>query len=236
MTYITLEDPQPIARYLGCYHRIKKERVNNREVNVMEYDMTEFMKQCVESYITLAGGPDKVKLREVQTPVAVNPEKPGSKPHYGNALTPDELEALPGEEPGQLSHVAMSVVTKVLYRARLAHWNLLKAVAILATRFARWSQGCDRALNRTMSYINCAPDLVLRGWVGYRPDHTSVRLFSDAVLADDRPSMRSTTGGYLAMTGPNAWFPLGCKSKCQSAASHSTTECEIVAADDVAQT
>ena len=54
--------------------------MSNREVNVMESDMTDFMKQCVESYITLAGGPDKVKLRKVQTPFTVIPERPGSKP------------------------------------------------------------------------------------------------------------------------------------------------------------
>ena len=96
---------------------------------------------------------------------------------------------------------------KGLYGARQARWGLLKAVAILATSFARWSKGCDRALNRMMSYINCTPDLVLRGWVGDGPDHLIVRLLSDADFAGDRPSMRSTTGGYLAMTGPNIRGP-----------------------------
>ena len=60
-----------------------------------------------------------------------------------------------------------------------------------------------------MPYINCTPDLVLRGWVGDGPDQLIVRLFSDADFAGGRPIMRSTTGGYLAMTGPNTWYHVG---------------------------
>ena len=151
-------------------------------------------------------------------------------------MAPDELEARPGEYPGELSGVAASVVMKVLYGARQARWDLSKAVSILATRFTRWSKGCDRALHRMMSYIDCTSHLVLRGWVGDGPDDLLLRLFSDADFAGDRPSMKSTTGGYLALAGPNTWFPLGCKSKRQTATSHSTTESEIVSADDVVRT
>ena len=72
------------------------------------------------------------------------------------------LEALPGEELGQLSHVAMTVVMQVFYGARQARWDL-KAVAILSTRFTGWYQVCDPALHGMMSCMSYSPDLVLRG-------------------------------------------------------------------------
>ena len=74
----------------------------------------------------------------------------------------------------------MSVVMMFLYGARQAIWDMCKAVWILATRFTRWSKGCDRALRRMMSYIGCTSHLVLRGWVGYGPNDLLLRLSADA--------------------------------------------------------
>ena len=44
--------------------------------------------------------------------------------------------------------------------------------------------------------------------------------------------MRSTSGTYLALFGPNTKAPLNGRSKRQTAVSHSTPEAEIAAADE----
>ena len=124
----------------------------------MEYDVSDFMKQCVQSYITLAGGPEKVRLRKAKTPFTIVDDPKTNKP-IGNYLSPDELEAKPGEDVGQLASVAASVLTKILYGARMARWDLLKAVGILATRLNKWTSGCDKALHRLVGYIDETSDL-----------------------------------------------------------------------------
>ena len=63
--HIDMEDPKPIEKYLGCAHRRSKGNINGKVVSIMDYDMSDFMRQCVASSITLAGGPGKVKLRKV---------------------------------------------------------------------------------------------------------------------------------------------------------------------------
>ena len=132
--------------------------------------------------------------------------------------------------------MAASVLMKILYGARQARWDLLKGVSLLATRLTKWTKGCDRALHRLVSYIDSTSHLVLRGWVGDDWNELALKLFSDADVAGDRPSMRSTTGGSLALTGTSTWFPLAAKRERQTATSHSTPESDIVAADDVTRT
>ena len=117
----------------------------------MEYGVSGFMQQCVEPYIKLAGGPNRVKLRKVKTPFV---EIPDTRTFNGNFMAEDELEAKPGEDAGQLADVAASVLMNILYGARQARWDLLKGVPLLATRLTKWTKGCDRALHRLVSYID----------------------------------------------------------------------------------
>eukprot|EP00969_Alexandrium_andersonii_P277081 12247304-Alexandrium_andersonii.AAC.1 len=47
---LTLDDPTPFGRYLGCEH-ITGEKVSpitGRHVRILEYGMSEFMEHCVE--------------------------------------------------------------------------------------------------------------------------------------------------------------------------------------------
>jgi hypothetical protein len=81
-----------------------------------------------------------------------------------------------------------------------------------------------------MCYINGSRDLVLRGHIGDDPSNLELRLYTDADLAGDRPSFRSTTGVLLVLQGPNTWFPLAAISKRQGCVSASTPEAELVAA------
>ena len=67
--------------------------------------------------------------------------------------------------------------------------------------------------------------------VGDSPDKLFLPLYSDADFASDLKTSRSTSGTFLKIAGPNTSAPLAAQSKKQTAASHSTPEAEIVAAD-----
>ena len=86
---INLEPPTPIGRYLGCNHAIRKGRLRkdiapwlkiphissdgganpptDREITIVEYDMTSFLEQCLESYQELCGA-NFSKYKKAPTP------------------------------------------------------------------------------------------------------------------------------------------------------------------------
>ena len=64
------------------------------------------------------------------------------------------------------------------------------------------------------------------------PEVLSIAVFSDADFAGDRKDFKSTSGVFVAIVGPQSFFPLGWGSRKQTCASHSSVEAEIVAADE----
>ncbi len=84
---------------------------------------------------------------------------------------------------------------------------------------------------RIVKNKNGTTDLRQIGFVGDRPEELELGLFSDADFAGDRDKMRSTSGVFLALYAPHAFYPLSARSKKQPAVSHSTVEAEIIAAD-----
>ncbi len=162
-----------------------------------------------------------MKLRSVEAPFIASPD--GGRGDAPAAWTE-------GETVGALQPIASSVLMKVLYGARAARWDLLKAVQLLATRVTKWSRECDKALHRLMCYINCTVNHCLSGFVGDGPSALRLRLYADADFAGDRPEFKSTSGVFLAMVGPNTFFPLAAKAQKQTAVAHSTVEAEIVSA------
>ncbi len=137
---------------------------------------------------------------------------------------------------GALQPIASSVLMKVLYAARLSRFDLLKAVANLAQKVTKWDKGCDRMLHRLMCYINSSLDLRLKGHIGDSPKDLVISLYSDADFAGDKESSKSTSGIFIALTGPNSFYPLNAISKKQTCVSHSTPEAEIVAANAAVRT
>jgi hypothetical protein len=68
-------------------------------------------------------------------------------------------------------------------------------------------------------------------WVGDPIDKWELVVYSDADLAGDRETSKSTTGVFLCVRAKNTFIPLQGISKRQSCVSHSTPEADIVAAD-----
>ena len=126
---------------------------------------------------------------------------------------------------------AAKVLMKILYGARMARFDLLRAVGGLASRITTWTSHCDARLYRLVCYINSTKDLELRGYIGDPMDKLELKLYSDADFAGCKKTRRSTSGVFLCISGPNTWYPLAAISKKQTCVSHSTPEAEIVAMD-----
>ena len=84
--------------------------------------------------------------------------------------------------------------------------------------------------HRLICYINSSLGIRLKGHIGDHSHKLALSLYSDADFAGDTESSKSTTGIFMAVTGPIAPFPLNGVSKKQTCVSHSTPEAEIVAA------
>ena len=52
-----------------------------------------------------------------------------------------------------LNHEAASVLMKILYAARMARFDLLKATNALACKLTKWDEKCDLQLRRLVAYI-----------------------------------------------------------------------------------
>ena len=119
---------------------------------------------------------------------------------------------------------------KILFAARMARYDLLRATQALASRVTKWSQECDDALHRLVSYINCSLSSTMRGYIGDKFSECQLWLFADADFAGAHDS-KSTTGSFMALVGPNTYFPINAFSKKQTAVSMSSTEAEVIAAN-----
>ena len=64
---IEMDNPMPVGRYLGCEHVVEKRKspISGKMVNSIVYDMSNFFRQAVQDYKTLA---KTDHLRPVSTP------------------------------------------------------------------------------------------------------------------------------------------------------------------------
>ena len=70
---------------------------------------------------------------------------------------------------------------KILFAARMARWDLLRATQSLASRVTKWSKDCDAALHRLVCYINSSLDVRMQGFIGDRINECKLWLFSDEI-------------------------------------------------------
>ena len=277
---LTMDDPEPTGRYLGCQHEAGEVTVDGNTYRTMTYNMEEFFDSCIEKYTSLAG--PGFKLKKVPTPFVEDLVKHGpcAPSHDGDwmecgwckaRLRPEDFRTGKGRhytQPsscggvatatgasagcggvaaatgggtssnnnndshpprGVLADIASSILMKVLYGARMARFDLLRAVCALACCVTRWDSDCDRKLHRLMCYIHSTRHLRQVGFVGQEPHDVGPILFTDADFAGCSETMRSTSGVHVDVSGPATKFPVSGISKKQTAVSHSTPEAEIVA-------
>jgi hypothetical protein len=112
-------------------------------VRAMVYNMSNFLKSCVDRYLELAKC-DRGKLRKVATPF-LDDSKVKRDNDDDDLVWP--LTAQKGKESsskgagqtsaGALADIACKVLMKILYAARMARYDLLKAVSLLASRVTK---------------------------------------------------------------------------------------------------
>ena len=110
---------------------------------------------------------------------------------------------------------------KILFAARMARWDLLRATQSLASRVTKWSRDCDVALHRLVCYINSSLDIRMQGFIGG----------TIAEWAAEHDS-KSTSGCALYLVGPNTYYPLNAFSKQQTSITMSSTESEVISANN----
>jgi len=132
--------------------------------------------------------------------------------------------------PGKMKGIAARVLMKVLYGARIARPDLLRAVCALSRHIMKWSVHWDQKLHRIMSYISSTLDLKQFGWVGDSSDELEPHVYADADLAGCEDTLKATSGVCVIIRGPNTVYPIAMGSKGQSCQSLSTPEAEIMAA------
>jgi hypothetical protein len=238
---LIIEDPSPAGKFLGCTNIlfdhavdapfncltlageggvIEGETNTNKTkvtVHMVKYDQKDFLQQCVNRYIELAGK---------DAPPLIRADTPFIDETSMLALEEDDHE----KHRGILSSIASRVLMKILYAARVGRFDLLRPVCWLATKVTKWSKTCDRALHKLVSYINSSLDVSCYGWIGDPLENLELTIYADANWAE-KPTFVSTSGCFLCLSGRNTFFPLAALSKKQTAKSHSTPEAETVSAD-----
>jgi hypothetical protein len=161
------------------------------DVRLLEYDMSEFFRSCVEKYVELAGKNAR-PLRKVDTPFL-------DEASGGDA----------GDDAaGELQPIAARVLMKVLYGARMARYDLLRPCCFLATKITKWTRSCDKALHRLMCYLHSTPDTRMCGWVGDDVKSWELVLYADADFAGDRETPVRPAGCFCASAGLGRSSPL----------------------------
>ena len=137
-----------------------------KPVNVMSYDMRDFLVSRVDKYCELA----KVNRSSL---------KYAATPFHDNKVA----EPLKENEPqGRLQPIASRVLMKILFAARMARWDLLRCTQSLASRVTKWSKDCGVGLHRLVCYINSSLDVTMQGFIGDKITECKLWLFCDARL------------------------------------------------------
>ena len=192
---------------LGCTHHVTPmPTVSDSKRIEIAFDMCGYVRDTVTSYL---------ELSKINTPL---------KPVFTPYLIDEETGA---ENEGLHSKVAMAVLAKLLYCARLARPDFMLAINLLSRNLTTWTVFHDRALLRLMSYAHYSANFMLRGYVG--SDLPSLDLYPDADHAGCKKTSRSTSGIWLEIsTGSESTFPIDWSSKRQGSVAFSTPEAEIV--------
>ena len=116
-----------------------KDGCMKKPVIVVHYDIADFLDSCVASYCELAKT-SRAILKNVSTPL-----------HELRTALSRESEK---EQTCRLRPVASRGLMKILFAARMARYDLLRATQSLSSRVTKWSKDCDEGLHRLVAYIN----------------------------------------------------------------------------------
>ena len=99
---------------------------------------------------------------------------------------------------GELNRSAASVIMTVMFAARWARADLLRAIVFLAASLHECGELQDRRLFRFMCYISSSLKLRSKAFIGDEPHDLELVAYSDADFAGDRTDSKSTSGVFMA--------------------------------------
>lgn len=146
----------------------------------------------------------KAKMKSQQaTPAAKEVDTGGKTNATKEAKPPTMWESGTGnpKKPSSLCIPAACVLMGILYGARMARYDLIRPVQILATYLHEWDADCDARLNRLVSYVQSTLHWRQVAWVGDEVSHLGPHLYADDDFAGCPRTLRSTSGYHLAI-GP----------------------------------
>ena len=90
---------------------------------------------------------------------------------------------------GELSHIAMTCLIKIMYIAWFARQDALRAIAgALTPMITNWDEACNRQLSRIIKRIKETVEWRHIGFTGDSPSTFELGLFSDADFAGAGPT------------------------------------------------
>ena len=101
----------------------------------------------------------------------------------------------------------------------------------LARSITKWTQACDKRLNRVISHIHHTSEYKQYCHVGNTAKQCLLGLLQDSDFAGDVEDSKSTSGGTLCDFGSHAFVPLSWMCQKQTSVFHSSTESEIISLD-----
>jgi hypothetical protein len=162
-----LDEPEPPGKFLGCYQhyftsavkrlslilsanprvRLRREKPvekvfedPNHEVRGYSYDRTQYLEKAVDKFLALTGAERKA-LRKAETPfIDESKDLQGCIP-MDSTLRENQVRA-------ELAKQACSTIMTLMFCARLARHELLRACGGLATFLHKWTALTDKKLWR----------------------------------------------------------------------------------------
>ena len=163
----------------------------------------------VDSEAVELGSKKKKKKKAKPKPATKVGAKAKAKPLTAKAKA--KLKAKADEKPlvqGELQPVAAKVLMKIMYLARFARFDLLRAVSALSTFITKWGKLQDKKLYRIIRYLKFSREYRQIGFIGDNWKDIGLCLFTDSDFAGDQETKKSCSGVFLGLYGPNTFYPL----------------------------
>ena len=185
----------------------------NHRISSWSFDMAGHAKKCVERYCELANKTTQ-QLYKVSTPCI-------DDHHFKRRI----------EICGRNVTCMLSNCSEMIILGK--NWTTRYSMVSnkLARSITKWTNACDKRLNRLISYIHHTCEYKQYCHVGNTAKQCRLGLFQDTDFAGDLEDSKSTSGGTLCVFGSHTFVQTSWMCKKRTAVSHSSIESEIVSLD-----
>ena len=182
-----MDAPEPQSRLLGCEHVITEHAdPAGGVVRRMEYNMQGYFERCLDRWTEVTGQPwrdlpsvsapfldeDTLRKNHGIGPLEFQlPEGKAKKVKPSKTQLPVQKDSIsepaPGKvEAGVLQPYAASILMQMIYGARYARADLLRALNGLARKITKWRPMQDHQLHRLVCHLKSSLSYRQFAWVG----------------------------------------------------------------------